>query len=412
MACWGESVRKFIGLVSILGAALLAPAVARADAAAEADYVTLHTALQVGRACPGALKFVEYLAVERLAYAILQGTVQFQQNRDGRMNDEAYTIWLDNLEAKAAEQAQAVGCQQDALSFVLTARAKASEEIYQDLILAFHFAGLPEEDMYRSELNADQVQAAQIYEGFLREVYGGSFDQFAATQQQQAARRLPRTLEPNGFGSGFVSYSFVDMEQLGAAQLAALSTIGRVQFEVSAEMSGRLVKPISLPSGAILPSLAMPDASQPDLPLIVAPTAYSGLGERAMPYAMALTGDGKLRLLAWGTLANSILAQPTVRLYVPNEGPPEGMTNYMYFAQPDWRDGTTMFEGERLAETCMGAPCYEFGPEAVAALAALPDWVEGELFIGGAPDTEPPPIAEHDFRPGRISNIYLKALLP
>lgn len=402
-------VRKFFGLAACLGALLLAPNAARADAAE--DYVALQTAMKVTQACPGALKFVEYLAIDQNAYDFLQSTGEFQHFRDGRMTKEEYDAWLGGLTGKADEQAKAVGCGQGALAYVLAARAGASARIYQLLSLAFHFGGLPDSDQDFRQLEPGQVEAAQLYEGFLQQVFGDNFQSFATAQQQEAGRRLPQSSGNQTSFSGLGIRNYDDTQRVWELQRQSSETIANVHFEVSAELNGLIVVPNILRDGSFLPTLLAADGSGERLSLLQNPSLYSGVGPRSMPYAIALTPAGKLRVMTWGALGQTIFTEPTLRLYVPKDGPPEGVSNYRYFSEQDWRGGTTMFEGRRLPESCLGAPCYEFDALAVAAMTLLPDGVDSELYIAGAPNTEPPPIEVADFRPGRVYNTYLKQLL-
>jgi hypothetical protein len=255
------------------------------------------------------------------------------------------------------------------------------------------------------------VAAAQGYDAFLQQVYGASFPDFAAREQQNAMNRLPAdAFGTNLFGIGQL-LSQEDSEKVWAARSDASRTLQDVHFEVAAESNGYLLSPVKLVAGGTLPALTRPDGSAPPMPIVEGPTTYKVNAEAAeIAYGVALA-NGRLRLVTWGDGATAALANPTVRLYVPNAPTPEGVSIWGHFSDPDWRDGTTAYEGVKLEESCLGAPCYEFDAAATEALAALPESSAAELFLSATAGDQPPPIVGGNYRWGRTGNTFLKRLL-
>jgi hypothetical protein len=146
------------------------------------------TALEVDKACV-ALKYMESTAVRSKAQQYLESTTQYLQSADGHLSPDEYDAWRAGLDEQARTAAATAGCTQQAMSYVLTAKAVAADQLYQGLLLAFHFDSLPDFD--RLLLDGHKKQTAMGYEAYLRQLYGQNFDAFAQRQREAVVQMLP-----------------------------------------------------------------------------------------------------------------------------------------------------------------------------------------------------------------------------
>ncbi len=363
-----------------------------AAAAPEDDYVALMTAIEVDRACV-ALKYMEFSAVRTMAFRYLERTPQYTQSQDGRLSMAEYDGWRAELDERARTAAAAAGCTQQAMSYVLTAKAAAADQLYQGLLLAFHFDSLPDFD--RVPLDGHKKQSAMGYEAYLRQLYGQNFDAFAQRQQEAVVQLLP------AFDPGISTWSWSpDAEQQAATlwdlQTRAAVAVGAVQFEVTAEANGYFVRPYWVTDVMVVPALHRREV-EGSLPIVGGP-GYQLIkdGEQLVElYSIAaMLPDRRLGLLFYGDTASKRMQSPTVRLYVPRKPYPNGTSGITAFNDPSFRDNALIFEGEWASDGCMGAPCYDFPVEATDALLADPTGIYAELFVSFSPNDEPAPIGE------------------
>lgn len=376
-----------LGLLPIL--LILSASVAHA--APEDDYVALMTAIEIDKACV-ALKYMESSTVRGIAYGYLERTPQFSQSQDGRLSAAEYDAWRGELDEKARNAAAAVGCTQQAMSYVQTAKAAASEQLYQGLLLAFHFDSLPDFD--RLPLDGHKKQTAMGYEAYLRQLYGQNFDTFAQRQRETVAQMLPTADQDLLW-----SWSPDAEEYAGTLwdlQTQAAVATGAVQFEVTAEANGYLVRPYWVTDVMVVPSLQRPEL-EGSLPIIRGPSyqLIKDGDELVELYSVAaMLPDRRIGLLFYGDTASKRMQSPTVRLYVPRQPYPDGTNSITAFNDPSFRDNALVFDGSWASDGCMGAPCYDFPVEATDALLADPAATNAELFVSFTPNDQPPPIAD------------------
>lgn len=361
-------------------------------AAPEDDYVALMAAIEIDKACV-ALKYMESSTVRGIAHGYLERTSQFSQSQDGRMSPDEYDAWRLALNDKAKADADALGCTQQAMSHVLAAKAAASDQLYQGLLLAFHFDGLPDFD--RIPLDGHKKQSAMGYEAYLRQLYGQNFDAFAQRQRETVLQMLPAA-DP-----GISTWSWSpDAEQHAATlwdlQTRAAVAMGAVQFEVTAEANGYFVRPYRVTEVMVVPSLQRPEL-EGSLPIVRGPS-YQLIkdGEELLElYSVAaMLPDRRLGLLFYGDTASKRMQSPTVRLYIPQQPYPEGASGITAFNDPAFRENALIFEGNWASDGCMGAPCYDFPVEATDALLADPAGIYAELFVSFSPNDQPAPIGD------------------
>lgn len=362
------------------------------NAAPADDYVALMTALEIDKACV-ALKYMESSTVRGIAQKYLEGTPQHVQSADGRISAAEYDAWRAELDERARSAAATAGCTQRAMSHVLTAKAVAADQLYQGLLLAFHFDSLPYFD--RIPLDGHKKQSAMGYEAYLRQLYGQNFDAFAQRQREAVVQMLPAA------DTGISTWSWsADAEQhvatLWDLQTRAVTTMGTVQFEVTAEANGYFVRPYWVTDVMVVPALERPEL-EGALPIVRGP-GYQLIedGEQLVElYSVAaMLPDRRLGLLFYGETASKRLQSPTVRLYVAQPPYPEGSNGYTFFDDPSFRDNALVFEGNWASDGCMGAPCYDFPIEATEALLANSVGNYAELFVSFSPDAEPIAIGE------------------
>src|SRR5690606_19741100 len=155
-------------------------------------------------------KAVERQVLDKVIDDALWALPQYQDYLYGTAIAEDYEVWWSAVERRAERAATDLGCTAAAKPYLLAARDMASRRIYQDLLVLFHYNGLPAEDPQRVPLSADQTQAANGYAEFLKQVYGANFTAFAAAQREAAAQSL----------------------------VASSSTLRVVHFEIVAEIAG------------------------------------------------------------------------------------------------------------------------------------------------------------------------------
>jgi len=338
----------------------------------------------------------------------LERTPQFAQSRDGRLSFEEYDAWRLSLDDKARAGAAAVGCTQQAMSYVLTAKAAASDELYRGLALAFHFDALPWEDFSRVELDDHQKKSATGYEAYLAQLYGQNFQAFAERQKQAAAEMLP----PDSFGLTTWNWTAdpeEDSAKLWTAQSIAAGAMEQVQFEVTAEANGYFVRPYDFASGMTAPALQRPDMDRA-LPIIDGPKYRlmdHGEGLIRLHSVAAMLPDRRLSLFFFGETAATKMADATVRLYVRQPPYPEGVDGYTIFDLQDFRDDALVFDGIKSVGACLGAPCYEFPVEATDALLANPVGDYAELFVSLSSDAQPEPIGPSTLGRERFDNQWM-----
>lgn len=362
-----------------------------AYAAPEDDYVALMTAVEIDKACV-ALKYMEFTAVRGIARRYLESTSQYLQSRDGRLSSNEYDAWRAGLDEKARSAAATAGCTQQAMRYVLTAKAAAADQLYQGLLLAFHFDSLPDFD--RIPLDGHKRQSAMGYEAYLRQLYGQNFDAFAQRQREAVVQMLPAA-DP-----GVSTWSWSPEAEDHAATLWDLQTraataMGSVQFEVTAEANGYFVRPYWVTDVMVVPALQRPEL-EGALPIVRGPSyqLIKDGDELVELYSVAaMLPDRRIGLLFYGDTATKRMQTPTIRLYVPQQPYPGG-TAVTVFNDPSFRDNALVFEGNWASDGCMGAPCYDFPVEATDALLANPSGTYAELFVSFTANDEPDPIDE------------------
>ena len=392
-----------------------------AQAAPIDDYVTLMTAVEIDRACGGGLKFMESTEARNAAFGFLESTTEYQHSLDGRLSADDFNTWLAGHDQRARDNAAAVGCSQQAMQFINPARAAASESLYRGLVLAFYFDA--QTDFFTADpLDDHRKKTAAGYDAYLQQLYGQNFSAFSAAQRERAMQELPQKevniFDPEGaydlfggldvFGDGGDFFAYMPAKSLAHAAMNA------VQFEVTAEASGFLVRPRAVAENWVIPELR--NAEGQTLPIIEGP-AYSLLDptpdddsdSRGQLYSVvALMPNGALRAMFYGTTAEA-LSEPTVRLYVRSQPRPEGATGWDVFKRPTFREEATMFEAVRAQSACIGK-CFDFSPEARAAMLANPEGDYAEFFVGASPNATPPDITASTTDRQYFTNLTLRKL--
>jgi hypothetical protein len=405
-----------------LGAIGLAFFASSAVAAPEDDYVAYKTAAEINNAC-GGLKYLEHQRTLAAAYAAVNRTPQFHTLNDGRMSDAEYNAWFATLDAKVAEQVQAVGCTQQAMPFIMQGRGVASESIYQGLVLAMHFSSLPTTDiMGHVDIEPDRMGAVQRYDGYLQALYRENYAAFAARQKELAAQALPAANPFGGDSMGFgaLMTSTEDLNKISSAQSIAASAVDDVFFEVAAETAGFIVRPVSIQKSWTTPELKVATTvEQPGYVVVDGPaydlidlTPDDGDPMQAKLYrVLTLKPDGGLRAMFYGDAAARV-AQGTARLYIRNTPLPAGATAYQFFASPEFRDGATGYDGVAVTSGCLSAGCFDFPAEATDAFVADPGNAYAELFVSPHPGAQPEVLDDSpSYKAGRVSNFYAHKLL-
>ena len=354
----------FVMARSLAFAAALACA-APALGADRADYVTLRTAELLNLKC-AALKYVEHTYLHEAVITALDSTDESINLITGDMSREDYDAWKQGADDEAAQKAAEAGCTSAANSYLLTARAKASEDIFRAMLLAFHFNTLPGDDRNHVALPADQQASAERYDGFLQQVYGDSYPAFAEAQRQAAAASLPASAMPSaepeeGALPTFGAIATIDdQDRILLAQSAAAKVLQRIEFEVTAETNGWLVKPLQTQTGAVVPALERADGSAPGIlyPVWAGPVAYTS-GGAEFRLALARAPEGVIRVMTYGAGATSLADASGVRFYVAGTAP---------YGDPGFRAGASVFEATPSSGPCLGGPCFDLPHDATVAL--------------------------------------------
>ncbi len=376
---------NFVMARSLAFVAALACA-APAFGADRADYVTLRAAELLNLQC-AALKYVEHTYLHEAVVTTLDSTDESLDLITGEMSREDYTAWRQAADDEAAQKAAEAGCTSAADSYLLTARAKASGDIFRALLLAFHFNSLPADDRNHVTLPADQQASAERYDGFLQQIFGASYPDFAEAQRQAAAASLPASAMPSSepdegalpaFG---VIRTVDDEDRISFAKSDAAKALRRIEFEVVAETNGWLVKPLETRSGAVVPALERADGSAPGilLPVWTGPVAATVNGS-ALRLALGRSPDGVIRVMTYGDGAASLGAGGAgLRLYVPGTAP---------YGDPAFREAATVLEAAASTAYCLGGPCFELPHEATVALLNAGEDAVAELVLGSQASPE------------------------
>lgn len=375
-------------------------------AAPEDEYVALMTAIEIDRACV-ALKYMESSQARSAAFGYLEQTSQYRLSLDGRLPMTEYNTWVAALDQKAQEAAKAAGCTPQGMPYVSNAKAKAAEHLYRGLMLAYHFASLPDADTNKIPLDEQKARSATGYEAYLSHLYGENFRAFAEHQRALAEQAVAVPNEQ--VGSMLFSIEAESVASLWDAQMAARSAVNAVQFEVTAEANGYFVRPHQFGDGWTMPTLHRPELSG-FVPVVKGP-GYLLIdvdGDLVELYLIAVVlPDRRLGLMFFGETAKTRMQDPTVRLYV-RQGPyPPGANEWTAFDHPEFRDGAKVFDARLNPGNCLGAPCYEFPVEATDALLANPAGDHSELFISFQPNAEAPAIAPGTLGRERFKNDLL-----
>ncbi|MGV3652403.1 MAG: hypothetical protein ACO1OK_13345 [Devosia sp.] len=382
------------------------------------DYIVMKAAEKINLAC-GGLKYFEHERTLSAAADYLSRTPQDAQVRDGRLTEPQYDAWLAEQTAKVDAAVAAAGCTQAAYAYLLPAKARAAEEIYRDLVLAFHFAQMPEGSLDRLKIDNQQVQASQGFETYLRQLYGEGFDAFAARQREIASSELPAAnpFGQGGFGLGTTLGMMITdpnaMMKNSSLRMEGGDALRKVHFEVAAEAGGLLVRPLPV-ADRTLAQLVHPASAEPPLTIVDGPNYLlfdpdpdndTQADRIELSTVAGLSPDGRLRILFFGDAALAHLTNPTVRLYVRTEPLPSAVSSWEMFDREDWRQGTTMFEGVRSSAACLGAPCFDFPAKATEALIAFTQGDYAELFVSSRPNDDRD-FFQARYRPGKFSNYY------
>lgn len=371
----------------LLAVAMLAGLTTAALADAVDEFIYWRTALALDDMCQ-VLKYVERTQIETLATGSLGLTTQNAQFTDGRMGEEEYSAWFEQTVGAATAAAQQMGCTSAAEPHLLQARDAASQMIYRALVIAYHFASLPEGDIYRLALSPDDIEAVNRYDAFLQQLYQQNFQSFAEAQKQAAAARLPPPT-PTLYLGTYGLLDEADSKRVWDAMDNAQNVVDLVQFEVAAETKGWRVLPSVTGTGRSRPMLVRADGSLTQQLVWYGPLKLSTAEGLSVPIAAVQMTDGSLRIMTYGTQASAELASAKATLYVRTGTPPQGLSPYDLMADPAWPQILTAFEGTRVGDTCLGGPCFSFPPEVATAILGGTDADNAELFLAADANAQP-----------------------
>lgn len=411
--------RKYFSALAI---AVLSTA---AQAAPEDDYVTYRTATAINHAC-GGLKFLEHIRVLGAAQSALGNTTEYRLSGDGRMPEEEFEAWLAALDAKVEAQADAVGCTQEAMQFIMRGKDVASRQLYKGLVLANYFAGTPPTDiMVHVKVEPDRMKAMLAYDAYLQALYRENFAAFSAQQKELATRELP-VLNPFGgssdFSMGGLATALIspeDASKLSNAQFLAAYELDAVFFEVAAESAGFVVRPRLLQDTWTIPELRSAAApAEPGFVVVDGPgydlvdfDLNDGDSSRTKLFrVVTLKPDNGLRVMFYGDAAARVVGG-TVRLYVMDAPLPGGTSAHTLFNSAGFRDLTTGYAGVPIGSGCLAVACFDFSADATDAFVANKDNEYAELVVSAAADAQPVESENVISRPGRVSNFYAYKLL-
>ncbi len=383
-----------------------------AVAAGAEDYVYWRTVDGLDDQCHY-LKAVERQLVGTFALDALQGTLEYGHSQDGRMEPEAYEAWLKGLDDQAASAA-AIGCTKAAEPYLLTARDRASQLIYQDLLLAFHFNGLAEGDMSRKPLGADEIKAAQGYDQFVQQVYGANFQAFAEAQRQAAGARLPMAETFNPFASfdtlGLDSLEGDTLTDTWNLQFAVGRTLESIHFEVVAEVAGYRVWPEPVAKAGGINALHQSGSTEIAGHVLDEPTGFQIEGGGRMFAVPLLRPDGQIWLMSYGDEAGKASTRQVAASILVRTTPLAGdQTAYAAWGARDWRGLATRFELSLLDAPCLGGPCWAVPDEAKTALLAATSSDYAEFWFG-TDRTAGPAVDSESYQRGQFSPWRLFAL--
>lgn len=395
-----------------------------AHAAPEDDYVTYRTATAINHAC-GGLKYLEHYGILGAAQGALANTTEYRLSNDGRLSQEEYDTWLAGLDARAESQAQAVGCTQEAMQYIMRGKDVANRTIYKGLVLANYFAGaLPTDIMVHVAVEPDRMKAMLAYDAYLQALYRENFAAFSAQQKELAIKELP-VLNPFGgsddFGMGLATalISPEDASKLSNAQSIAAYELNAVFFEVVAETAGFTVRPRLVQDTWTIPDLRQAAAPRdpgfvvvdgPGYDLIDFDPADEDRSLTKLFRVLTLKPDNGLRVMYYGDAA-ARLVDGTVRLYAMNDPMPAGTTAYDFWSSPGFRSAATGYDGIRVETGCLSAACFDFPPSATDAFVAHQANEYAEIFVSSEANAQPVAPEGPKFKQGRVSNFYAYKLL-
>jgi hypothetical protein len=411
-------------IIRFIAAAALASLASTANAAPEDDYVTYRTAIAINHAC-GGLKYLEHAGILGAAQGALAHTTEYRLSGDGRMPQQEYDAWLAALDARAETQAQAAGCTQEAMQYIMRGKDVANQQIYKGLVLANYFAGaLPTDIMVHVEVEPDRMKAMLAYDAYLQALYRENFGAFSARQKELAAKELP-ALNPFGgsddFGMGLATalISPEDASRLSNAQSIAAYELNAVFFEVVAETAGFTVRPRMVQDTWTIPELRQATAAREPGFVVVDGPGYDLIdfdpqdddhSLTKLFRVLTLTPDRGLRVMYYGDAA-ARLVNGTVRLYALSDPMPSGANVYDFFASPGFRAAATGYDGVRVETGCLSPACFDFPPAATDAFVAHQANQYAEIFVSSEADAQPLETDSMISKQGRVSNFYAYKLL-
>ncbi len=396
------------------------------QAAPEEDYVVYKTAATINHAC-GGLKYVEHSRTLGAAHDALSSTTEYRMSNDGRLPQAEYDTWLAELDARVAEQAQAVGCTQQALQFISRGKGVASEEIYHGLTLAVHLANMPPDSLLTpTEIAPDRMLALQRYDAYLQALYRENYAAFSERQKQLAAQKLPQLNVFGGSsalgGGGGLATTLLSPEDaftLSNAESIARYVVNEVFFEVAAETAGFLVRPRLIQNNWTIPELRPASAPQsPGFVVVEGPGVYWGdlnledddRTSTELYHVVTLTPDNGLRAMFYGDAAAQIV-NGTVRLHIM-EGPlPEGASALNFLGSAEFSAASTPYEGVRVEAGCLSSACFDFPADATNAFVARKDNGYAGLFVSALANAQSVDTGTSSPNYGRVSNFYAYKLL-
>jgi hypothetical protein len=400
------------GLFAVVSPALAGPV---------EDYIALRTAELINLNCK-ALKYIEHSYIVAARADALKRTDYSSGAESGKFTAEQYEAWLKQQDETAAAQAEAAGCNTpSAQASLLTGRAVATGAIYRGLVLAIHLNSEQVNSFDRQSLDADELDAANRFDYFLQQVYGASFPDFSARVKNELAAQLPPSLQTlSSLLGGGDSFGLAGLEMLAPLTRApdemnlvldlraeASRAIRQAQFEVAAESNGYIVQPLSIAGGGTIPALMPADGSAPaPLPVWSDGTTYIVPGQSVFRLAMVTQPDGSTRLMTYGAAAKILDGEATVVVAVPR-AIPEDESPYAYYRSDAFRSDVATFTAKRIEATCLGGPCFEFGPELVETIQGVDRLASVELFM--APGTDVPLPSESE-RLVQSTQLFVYAL--
>lgn len=367
--------------VCFIAALFLVPAPASANSE---DFVKIYAAGLVDDQCH-VYKFTERTILNTVANQALAEEPRYQKWLDGSLDNDRYYTWFDELISQATTLAQSLACDATAGQLLNAVRGPIASRLYQDLVLATYFHGLSSDDLDRVELTADQIAAAQAFDGFMQQLYGTNYAQFSEANKQAVQALIPPpVLSEFGlpYGGG------MDLDAMEAQrkvvqelQSRARGTIATVVLELTAERNGMFVRSDS--GGA--PLLVQSDEQiwaiihRGPVRLTDGPKVYVNAVLASLP-------DHTIRLMAYG---NAEAINSAFLLVGKGPSTANGGTEAST-GDPEWRAEANSYTGRPLETGCLGDGCFEFPPEAYDALMAIARMDYAELVVSSAIGTNVP----------------------